>query len=262
MKSEIIVINLDKSRTRLARMHSQFRALGLNFLRLPGLQGSSLTAEEKQRHYCDRLNRRTFHLPMTPGEIGCYLSHRNAWQAILDLGLDYAVILEDDVILGDDFAHALEMVPDITESWDMIKLGAVSRKPVLQRTALGRLDLCRYLKVPISAYAQIVSRSGAEKLLPCRETFGRPVDVDLQYVWENSLDILGLEPFPVSIRPNQPSDIGPRPERTFFGAHSYFGMYREHLRFGCRMYYHNLQRYGMKQTLRALQSRRHQTAAA
>ena len=262
MKSEIIVINLDKSRVRLARMQTQFHTAGLDFVRLPSIHGPSLDPRELNRHYSAKLNRRTFHLPMTAGEIGCYLSHRRAWQRVLDHDLDYAVILEDDVILGDDFSHALQVIPGITEPWDMLKLGAVSRKPVLQRTPAGRLSLCRYLKVPISAYAQVVSRSGAEKLLQCREIFGRPVDVDLQYVWENDLDILGLEPFPVRIRPNESSDIGPRPARTWLGTGSYFGLYQESLRFGCRLYYHNLQRYGMGQTFRALQSGKRRLAAA
>jgi glycosyl transferase family 25 len=36
---------------------------------------------------------------MTPGEIGCFLSHRALWNHIATSDLDYAVILEDDTVL-------------------------------------------------------------------------------------------------------------------------------------------------------------------
>lgn len=41
--------------------------------------------------------------PLTPGEIGCTLSHLKVYQNILDNNLDWACILEDDVILDERF---------------------------------------------------------------------------------------------------------------------------------------------------------------
>lgn len=41
--------------------------------------------------------------PLTPGEIGCTLSHLKVYQNIVDNKLDWACILEDDVILDERF---------------------------------------------------------------------------------------------------------------------------------------------------------------
>lgn len=41
--------------------------------------------------------------PATPGEIGCTLSHLKAYQEVIDRGLDWACILEDDAILDERF---------------------------------------------------------------------------------------------------------------------------------------------------------------
>jgi GR25 family glycosyltransferase involved in LPS biosynthesis len=46
--------------------------------------------------------------PGTPGEKGCELSHRMALQRMLDEGLDYALILEDDIELDPHFKEILE----------------------------------------------------------------------------------------------------------------------------------------------------------
>lgn len=41
--------------------------------------------------------------PATPGEIGCTLSHIKAYQEVIDRGLEWACILEDDAILDGRF---------------------------------------------------------------------------------------------------------------------------------------------------------------
>ena len=41
--------------------------------------------------------------PATPGEIGCTLSHLKAYQEVIDRGLEWACILEDDAILDERF---------------------------------------------------------------------------------------------------------------------------------------------------------------
>ena len=61
--------------------------------------------------------------PLSPGEIGCMLSHRNVWQKIVDSGFETAIVFEDDVILRADFRKYVESIlQQIPPNWDMIYL--------------------------------------------------------------------------------------------------------------------------------------------
>jgi glycosyl transferase family 25 len=44
-------------------------------------------------------------------------------------------------------------------------------------------------------------------LLAMSEKFGRPVDVDIQHWWDNSLYILGMQPYSFEINRSMDSDI-------------------------------------------------------
>ncbi len=241
----VLVINLDRSTARLARIQSQLAALGLPFHRLPAVDGNGLPNAGGEPAYSEELNRRLYHKPLVPGEIGCYLSHLRAWQWLLDHSCKSAVILEDDVTVGEDFVPALELLSRIAEPWDVIKLGSLSSKPVLHSTPLGPFALRRYRKTPISAFAQAVSRQGAEKLLRTRLPFGRPVDVDLQHVWENDLSVFGLEPYPVAVRTDEQSEICRSFQRNRVRCNR-LTFFRQRLQFTARQWRHNLGWYGWR----------------
>lgn len=208
--SSIFVINLARSPNRWARVTAQLANCGLGCIRIEAVDATLLTPEELSAASPPALNRALYHKELTPGEIACYLSHRRAWQEIVARGLGGAIVLEDDVLLGRDFTTALAELERIPLDWDVIKLGSLSTKPLAARTSATRFSLCAYRKVPISAFAQAVSRAGAEKLLNARRAFGRPVDVDLQFPWETGVEVLGLEPYPVTVDSACGSEIGTR----------------------------------------------------
>ena len=57
------------------------------------------------------------------GAAGCFLSHYSAWKKIIDENLDFALIVEDDIVIS-DLVNYLMTNPDIDESLDLIHLGA------------------------------------------------------------------------------------------------------------------------------------------
>ncbi len=238
-ETPVLVINLDRSPRRLAGITAQLDALGLPFHRIAAADGLALSANEHQRHYCTVLNRRLYHKSLSAGEIGCYISHLRAWQWLLDSGFERAVILEDDAVLGENFRTMLDLLPYVPPPWDVVKLGSVSRKPVLDSTPLGEFSLRRYRKTPISAFAQVVSRQGAEKLLHTRVPFARPVDVDLQHVWETGLAVCGLEPYPVQANLATASDICRASCRSKIPARRLM-FFQQRLQFAVRQWRHNL----------------------
>lgn len=57
------------------------------------------------------------------GASGCFLSHYSSWKKIIDEDLDFALIVEDDIVVS-DLVNYLMTNPDIDESLDLIHLGA------------------------------------------------------------------------------------------------------------------------------------------
>ena len=100
------LINLPKNKDRLASMDTQLKKFGIDYESF-AIIGAELTKKELRnkvsfvRSYLAEGRR------LTIAEIGCTLSHLEAYRRILAGGLPYALILEDDVILEDDFPSAL-----------------------------------------------------------------------------------------------------------------------------------------------------------
>lgn len=207
-KFKTLVINLDSSTDRLEHCKQILGKQKIYFERISAVYGKSLSDEDLYRYYDKTLNIKQYHKSLNTGEIGCYLSHRKAWQKIIDDKLDFAVILEDDVVINGDFASAVQAISELTIEWDYIKLSEHKRKrnTVWQQT-IGNYALTVFDKIPTLACAQVVSLRGARKLLTCSERFGRPVDVDIQYWWKKNLQVFGLNPFIFSPANELPSDI-------------------------------------------------------
>ena len=207
MNYKTFLINLDRSPQRLADAKKQLDALDMSFERVSAADGSQLTPEERACFDKNTAQKR-YHYDLTWGEVGCYLSHLKCWQKIVDEKLDYAIILEDDLHLQDDFNKVPELLEQLKTPWSFIKLGNPfkPRKETPVETLAG-FNLVRYDKAPSGTCAQVVSYQGAKALLAARSRFFRPVDVDLQWQWEVPIKILGLTPYVAGHNLSFDSDI-------------------------------------------------------
>ena len=203
---KIFVINLDTSISRMRE--SQNQLWNFDFERVSAIDGSKLDHDALTRFYDAELNYQQYHSVLTPGEIGCYLSHRKVWQKIVNENLDFALVLEDDFINNAALSKLMHDVAQIEQLWDCIKLAEfpIKRKVVFSER-LGNTNLEIYNKIPAKTCAQIISLVGAKKLLAMSEKFGRPVDIDIQHWWESDLRVFGLKPYPFEINQNMDSDI-------------------------------------------------------
>ncbi len=123
------VINLDRAPDRLARISAQLQRLNLPFTRLPAVDAQALTAE--QRSQLDEPAYRRKH-GMAPvwGELGCYLSHVAVMRAFLAMDpaqAEFALVLEDDVLLHESLPAVLHGLITNAGRWDAVKLSAVHR---------------------------------------------------------------------------------------------------------------------------------------
>lgn len=209
----IFVINLERSPERLANSQRQLAAHGLSFECIDAIDGATLTPAQREINYSPSLNKKKYHYPLSAGQIGCYLSHRKAWQTIVDRQLDYAIVLEDDFILKNDLTHTIKNIEQAPIDWQMIKLSAYqnrSRSIAYQVPLQHQQHLVIHKKLMTGCCATAISFGGAKQLLAATEKFGRPVDCDLQHIWETKVAGYSLMPYPFAQNCEQVSDIKAR----------------------------------------------------
>lgn len=224
--NRIFVINLAESKERW--LDSQKQLAGFEFERVQAVDGAKLDMSELYKHFDQRLNRQQYHKILTPGEIGCYLSHRKVWQRIVDENLDFGIVLEDDFINRTDIKVLINDIAQINCPWHCIKLAEypIKRKAVFSQK-IGNANLVTYNKVPARTCAQVISLTGAKHLLAMSEKFGRPVDIDIQHWWEGGLQVFGLQPYPFEINQSMDSDIENKGERKKSKVRYFFKMYKQ-----------------------------------
>jgi glycosyl transferase family 25 len=120
------VINLDRAPDRLARISAQLQRLQLPYTRLAAVDARNLSAAQQAA-----LDEPAFHrkhgMTPVPGELGCYLSHVAVMRAFLASPADFALVLEDDVLLQSSLPAVLQGLMQHPTRWDVVKLSAVHR---------------------------------------------------------------------------------------------------------------------------------------
>jgi len=128
------------------------------------------------------------------GAMGCALSHIKTWKTFMNTDDEYAIILEDDVVLEDNFLenvnNALMHVP---QDYDVLYLGCFGCDPddvhnffKLTEFMYGKNKraafINEYISIPEFAYAThayILSRNGAKKLLKLFDKINNHIDIML-----------------------------------------------------------------------------------
>ena len=170
------LINLDRSKSRLEVMTERLATIGISFERVSGVDGSkidisSLSVDVPNPSYPRAL---------TPGEIGCFLSHRKCWQKLVDSGEDWALILEDDCIFHSSAARYLGSTEWIPEGCQLIHFYYTNKAKVYTDKLINLPDKNRLFRakvsLPVGAYAYCMSREAALIALELSQTIYEPVD--------------------------------------------------------------------------------------
>ena len=182
-------------------MENEFHRLNISAKRLDATWWKTVPTDEANALYSIDLNKEQYYKPLSNGEKGCYASHIRAWKILLESDAEKIVVLEDDISLNDEFIKILDAIDKSDQEWDMIKLIGRERNEKIKSSEnlLGTKKLIRYNKIPSCTTGYVLSRSGAKKLISSRIPFGRPIDIDLRFFWENDLKILGVHPAAISL---------------------------------------------------------------
>ncbi|WP_439271403.1 glycosyltransferase family 25 protein [Pseudochrobactrum sp. HB0163] len=169
------LINLDRSDDRLQRMKGQFAKAGLEFVRVPAVDGRAMNHAE----LAEIKRNPGWEQPLSLSEIGCFLSHRRCYEQIVQAGERFAAVFEDDIAFS---RNAQQFFADdgwIPDDADIIKLETHGRKvltgePVAQ--VAGGYEVARLLSQNILSAGYIISARCAAYLLEHMNDAAAPMD--------------------------------------------------------------------------------------
>ena len=196
---KIIYINLDRRPDRNENMINILKKHNLMGIseRFSAVDGSNLDLNKisnkliTKKGIVDAKKSNKLYTVMTPGAIGCALSHHHVYKKIVDEKINRCLILEDDIELVDNFN---EMVDDIEKNkplpdYDLFFLG-YHKSALRYPYQCERDDLCEMTRV-YGLFGYIVTFAGAKKLL---EIFPITRQIDSE-ISDNSdwINLLALE---------------------------------------------------------------------
>ena len=179
---QIYLVNLDRRPDRLRNMQEIFNELRIDYKRIRAIDGKIDVTED----YLDQMGIRMmsdfsepFHgRPLTHGEIGCFMSHYNIWQDVVQQKFREIIVFEDDVRFEPFFRQKLNSVRDELEhmDWDLVFLG----RKILHNVEENWVENSKWLVHVNYTYwtlGYMMTFQGAQKLI--RENpLGKMVPVD------------------------------------------------------------------------------------
>lgn len=91
------IVNLDRDSERLDAMKQEVDKYNLSFERIPAIYGANLPPDVLKSAQIEAKKRRFWLKNLTPGQIGCYLSHLEAYKKLVESQEEWAFIQEDDI---------------------------------------------------------------------------------------------------------------------------------------------------------------------
>ncbi len=114
----VYVINLERNPDRLDFISKRLESLGIDFQRVDAVDGYALS-DNFIEEFRQNSKRPT---GWKEGQIGCFLSHRKAWQQIVDGKEEYGIVFEDDLHIADSLKSVISNLNWIPEDADVVRL--------------------------------------------------------------------------------------------------------------------------------------------
>jgi glycosyl transferase family 25 len=151
---KIFVLNLERAVERRQSMLQHLSGLGIEAEILPAVEGARLPPSSLPAGTDPRLS---------PGEVGCYLSHVRFWEIVVERGLEHAVVLEDDVRCSPAMLQVVADIVALGLPLDAVRLSALN--PIRGRitTLAGGTSWC--CRTRTAAPRVTVTLEGARRLL-------------------------------------------------------------------------------------------------
>jgi glycosyl transferase family 25 len=196
------VISLPAASGRRGKIMPQLERAGLPYEIVDAVTGQEIEGELQR--YCRSLYSPRYRCYLTLNEVACCVSHGRALERFLATEETCGFILEDDAVVPPGITKSLphRLPPD----FDILKLGGDSNPATVSAEARIR----RTNKPTMGAYAYIVSRPGARKLLSRLTPVTVQYDSYLRHVYEHGCIVYETVPHLAGVDDEGVSHIGLR----------------------------------------------------
>jgi GR25 family glycosyltransferase involved in LPS biosynthesis len=181
MRIEGFIIHLKRAVDRRAQAETLARRMPVPMHILDAVDAAEMSDGDVSQVYGRHIHAPRYPFELRRQEVACFLSHRKAWQQILDNGLDAGLIAEDDVdVIDDRFRLALSLAIEHLKPGDYIRFPVKANEAGPVRASNGVATLIEPKLVGLGMQMQLVGRQAAQSLLAATEQFDRPVDTTIQ----------------------------------------------------------------------------------
>ena len=206
---QVLVISLERSIERRKRVEEQLGKTNIQWTFLNAVDGYALA--KMPSSYQKNKVKRLQGYELTPGEVGCYLSHIQAWQDCVDKQ-KITLVFEDDFLIGPRFEAVLNDLLTISQEWDLVRLSGIYETGDRLLTSRDEFKLVQNLGEPCGTASYILNPKAAKTLLQNTADIYEPVDHYLEHFKKHGLRCLAAKPYPVELAHTK-STIIDRPGR-------------------------------------------------
>lgn len=191
------VVNLKRSVDRRDFIRAQLKILGVEHEIVEAVDGREVAPDELERCYSPSGARTLVRRELTPGEIGCSLSHLRLYQRQVDEGHEEVLILEDDIVIEPSTLRILANRDVLPPDWELVLFHRLN-DPLVSHWGSRRIgDGFRCVKFASFAdgtQGYLLRLSGARKLLAHGYPVRMPAD-SLTGGWvKTGLRLYGIDP--------------------------------------------------------------------
>ncbi len=193
----VFIISLVEAADRRAYIERTLKDAGLDFEFIDAVDGRQFDVFNHPIYDAPK-RRRILGRDLTGGDLGIILTNVKIFNRMIKENIPRALILEDDVVLHDDFVPTLKKLETIPVPFDMIRfLGS----PKLERLKLRNVyeidetyKLVRHTGLPGGSHAILITQTGAKKLLKHMDKNAYPIDVLMGRSWKTNLNWFTVRP--------------------------------------------------------------------
>jgi glycosyl transferase family 25 len=206
---EVLVISLERSLERRKRVEEQLSKTSINWRFLDAVDGYALA--RMPFSYKQAKVKRLQGYELTPGEVGCYLSHIKAWESCV-ANQKITLVFEDDFLLNAEFEVVLNDLLNIQHKWDLVRLSGIYQTEDRLLANRELYSLVQNLGEPCGTASYVLNPRAASILLKNTADIYEPVDHFLEHFNKHGLRCLAAKPYPVNLAHTK-STITDRPGR-------------------------------------------------
>jgi glycosyl transferase family 25 len=197
-KYKVYVVNLKKDKNRKKHIINELKKQRIkNYEIIDAVNGNVLPLKElRSKTYKNKYNNNPWNIQMSPGQIGCALSHIKIYKLFIKTKFKVALILEDDAIFINDFKNNLKklIIDDFKSKKQITLLSELKEfyhRPINKRVGYELVNVTN----AFFTHAYFINKNAAKSIISFNYPVKTIADNFVFFKIYCGIKIIGLNPF-------------------------------------------------------------------